>query len=229
MSASNERVAIVAGAGGELGRATAEKLAAAGFIVAGVDRSEEGLKELPDDIWRETADPTDPAAARAVVDRIAAEVGPPEVLVNTIGMFHPGDALTVTQEDLRLMIDVNVGAALWLTQAVARYLRDRGSGSIVHVAARPGLEPTAGMATAAVSKAALVHLTRVLDLELRPLGIRVNAVAPALIVNAKNRAYLTPELLAHATEAGAITDIIAYLVSDAAAPVSGAIVPAYGA
>jgi NAD(P)-dependent dehydrogenase (short-subunit alcohol dehydrogenase family) len=116
MSASNERVAIVAGAGGELGRATAEKLAAAGFIVAGVDRSEEGLKELPDGIWRETADPTDPAAARAVVDRIAAEVGPPEVLVNTIGMFHPGDALTVTQEDLRLMIDVNVGAALWLTQ-----------------------------------------------------------------------------------------------------------------
>jgi NAD(P)-dependent dehydrogenase (short-subunit alcohol dehydrogenase family) len=92
--------------------------------------------------------------------------------VNTIGMFHPGDELTATPEDLRLMIDVNVGAALWLTQAVVPYLRDRGSGSIVHVAARPGLEPTAGMATSAVSKAALVYLTRVLDLELRPLGIR---------------------------------------------------------
>jgi NAD(P)-dependent dehydrogenase (short-subunit alcohol dehydrogenase family) len=229
MSASNERVAIVAGAGGELGHATAEKLAAAGFIVAGVDRSEDGLKELPDSIWRATADPTDPAAARSVVDRIAAEVGPPEVLVNTIGMFHPGDALTVTPEDLRLMIDVNVGAALWLTQAVVPYLRDHGSGSIVHVAARPGLEPTAGMATAAVSKAALVYLIRVLDLELRPLGIRVNAVAPALIVNAKNRPYLPPDLLAHATAAGAIADIIIYLLSDAAAPISGAIVPAYGA
>ena len=57
-------VAIVVGAGGELGRATAEKLAAAGFTVAGVDRSEDGLKELPDGIRRETADPTDPAAAR---------------------------------------------------------------------------------------------------------------------------------------------------------------------
>ena len=175
----SERVAIVVGAGGELGRATTEKLAAAGFTVVGVDRSEEGLKELPDGIRREVADPTDPAAARSVVDRIAAEVGPPEVLVNTIGMYHLGDALAATPEDLRLMIDVNVGAALWLTQAVVPYLRDRGSGSIVHVAARPGLEPTAGMATYAVSKAALVHLTRVLDLELRPLGIRVNAVAPA--------------------------------------------------
>ena len=51
----SERVAIVAGAGGELGRATAEKLAAAGFTVAGVDRNQEGLKELPDGIWREAA------------------------------------------------------------------------------------------------------------------------------------------------------------------------------
>jgi NAD(P)-dependent dehydrogenase (short-subunit alcohol dehydrogenase family) len=121
------------------------------------------------------------------------------------------------------------GAALWLTQAVVPYLRERGSGSIVHVAARPGLEPTAGMATSAVSKAALVHLTRVLDLELRPLGIRVNAVAPQLLDTAKNRPYLTPELLAHAVAPEAVADLIVYLVSDASAPVSGAVVPAYGA
>jgi NAD(P)-dependent dehydrogenase (short-subunit alcohol dehydrogenase family) len=53
----SERVAIVAGAGGELGRATAEKLAAAGFTVAGVDRNQEALKELPDGIRREAAAP----------------------------------------------------------------------------------------------------------------------------------------------------------------------------
>src|SRR5690242_7103298 len=146
-----------------------------------------------------------------------------------IGTYHLGDALATTPEDLRLMIDVNVGPALWLTQAVVPYLRERGSGSIVHVAARPGLEPAAGMVTYAVSKAALVHLTRVLDLELRPLGIRVNAVAPQLIDTAKNRPYLTPELLAHAVTPEAVADIIVYLVSDAAAPVSGAVVPAYGA
>jgi len=197
--------------------------------VAGIDRSEEGLKELPDGIGRTAADPADPAAARSVIDRIAAEAGPPAVLVNTIGTYHLGEALTATPGDLRRMIDVNVGAALWLTQAVVPYLRDRGAGSIVHVAARPGLEPTAGMAAYAVSKAALVYLTRVLDLELRPLGIRVNAVAPQLLDTARNRPYLTPDLLAHATAPGAVADIIVYLVSDAAAPVSGAIVPAYGA
>ena len=71
MNASNERVAIVAGAGGELGGATAARLAAVGFTVVGVDRSEERLKELPDSIRRDAADQTYPAAARSVVDRIA--------------------------------------------------------------------------------------------------------------------------------------------------------------
>src|SRR5260370_17532787 len=125
------RAAFVAGGGGELGRGTAEKLAGAGFTVVGVDRSEEALKEVPDGSRPEAADPTDPAAARSVVDRIAAEVGPPEVLVNTIGTYRLGEALTATPEDLRLMIDVNVGAALWLTQAVAPSLPEPPSRSIL--------------------------------------------------------------------------------------------------
>ena len=132
-----ERVAIVVGAGGELGRATAAALAGSGYAVVGVDRNEQGLKELPDGIRRQPGDATDPAAAKSVVDQIAAEVGPPEVLVNTIGMYHLGDALSATPDDLQLMIDVNVGPALWLTQAVVPYMRERGSGAIVHVTARP--------------------------------------------------------------------------------------------
>jgi NAD(P)-dependent dehydrogenase (short-subunit alcohol dehydrogenase family) len=225
----SERVAILAGAGGELGRATAPKLVAAGFTVVGIDRNEDGLKQLPDGIRYEVGDPTDPSVARSLADRIAVDVGPPEVLVNTIGTYHLGDGLDVTPEDLRLMIDVNAGTALWLTQAVAPYMRERGSGAIVHVAARPGLEPTAGMVSYGVSKAALVHLVRVLDLELRPLGIRVNAVAPQVIDTDKNRPYLPPEVLAHAVSSEAIAEVIIYLLSDAASPISGAVVPAYGA
>ena len=225
----SESVAIVVGAGGELGRATAEILAAAGYLVVGVDRSQQLLKELSDGIRREAGDATDPAAAKGLIDRIADEVGPPEVLVNTIGMFRLGEAVTVTPEDLKVLMDVNLGAALWLSQAVVPYMRQRGKGSIVHVSARPATDPAVGMAAYSLSKAALSHLVRILDLELHPHGIRVNAVAPQLIDTAVNRAAFPAELLAHAVRAEAIANVIAFLAGDLAAPVSGAIVPAYGA
>jgi NAD(P)-dependent dehydrogenase (short-subunit alcohol dehydrogenase family) len=225
----NAHIAIVAGAGGPLGRATAVALAAAGLTVVGVDRNERGLDELPDGIRREVADATDPAAAARLIDRIADQVGPPDVLVNTIGAFGLGDAVTATPETLRLMIDVNLGPALWLSQAVAPHMQRQGSGAIVHVASRPGIEPVGGMAAYSVSKAALVHLTRILDIELRPHGIRVNAVAPQLLDTPANRTIFPAETMAHATAPEAIAAVIAFLVSDAAAPVSGAILPAYGA
>ena len=116
-----------------------------------------------------------------------------------------------------------------MTKAVAPHMKQQGSGAIVHVAARPGIEPSAGMAAYSASKAALVHLTRILDVELRPHGIRVNAVAPQLLDTTVNRATFPEEVMAHAVVPEAIAGVIAFLVSDAAAPVSGAILPAYGA
>jgi NAD(P)-dependent dehydrogenase (short-subunit alcohol dehydrogenase family) len=223
------KVAIVAGAGGGLGHATAATLAASGLTVVVVDRNEHALRELPDGFRPEVADTTDPAAAKSLIDRIAGEVGPPDVLVNTIGAFRLGDALSTTPDTLRLMIDVNLGPALWLSQAVAPYMQQQGSGAIVHVAARQGIEPAGGMAAYSTSKAALVHLTRILDIELRPHGIRVNAVAPQLLDTSANRATFPEEVMAHAVAPEAIAGVIAFLVSDAAAPVSGAILPAYGA
>jgi NAD(P)-dependent dehydrogenase (short-subunit alcohol dehydrogenase family) len=222
------RVAIVAGAGSGLGQATALALHQAGLTVVAVDRSEAGLKELPDGIHREVADATDPAVPGPLVDHVVAEIGPPAVLVNTIGAYELGDALTVTPQTLRQMMDVNLGAALWLTQAVVPYMRQQGSGVIVHVAARPGVEPTAGAAAYGVSKAALVHLTRTLDVELRPHGIRVNAVVPQVIATAKNKAIFPPEMLVGAVEPESIADVIAFLVSDAASSVSGDLIPTYG-
>jgi NAD(P)-dependent dehydrogenase (short-subunit alcohol dehydrogenase family) len=228
-SLPTSRVAIVVGAAGELGRATAVTLADRGMTVVAVDRNEPGLEGLPDGIAREVIDATDPDAPAPMVERIVRDVGPPDALVNTIGAFQTGDALTTTPGLLHQMIDVNLGPALWLSQAVAPHMQKSGSGAIVHIAARPGIEPSAGMAAYSASKAALVHLIRILDLELRPLGIRVNSVAPQLLDTATAQATFPKEVLAHAVAPEAIAEVVAFLVSEAAGPVSGAILPAYGA
>jgi len=220
-------VAVVAGAGGALGHATAAALGSEGFTVVALDRSERAMSDLSS-ARTVVADPADPAVVTEAINRIAAEVGPPGALVNVVGAFRTGDAVDTTPETLRLMLDVNLGPALWLSQAVAPHMRQQGSGAVVHVTARPGLEPGSGMAAYGVSKAALAYLTRTLDLELRPRGIRVNAVAPQLIDTPSNRATLPAEVIGHAVTPEAVAGVIAFLVSDTAAPVSGAILPVYG-
>jgi 3-oxoacyl-[acyl-carrier protein] reductase len=125
--------------GGGLGQAVARALHAAGHTVVAADRSDAGPTPLPAGIHREIADATDPAVPKPLIDRIARQIGPPDILVNTIGAHELGDSLSVTPATLRRLMDINVGAALWLTQAVVPHMRDKGSGVIVHIGARPGL------------------------------------------------------------------------------------------
>jgi NAD(P)-dependent dehydrogenase (short-subunit alcohol dehydrogenase family) len=222
------RVAIVAGAAGPLGQAVVLSLLGKGYTVAGVDRDKAKLGALPAEVHREVADVTEPAVSVPLVDRIVDILGPPDALVNALGAFFPGGALVTTPEQLQTMLDVNLGAALWLSQAVVPHMIRRGSGTILHVSARPGLDPASGMAAYAASKAALIQLTRSLDLELHPMGIRVNSIAPQLIRTERNRSELPKEELNLAVAPEALAEIIAFLVSDVAAPISGAILPTYG-
>jgi NAD(P)-dependent dehydrogenase (short-subunit alcohol dehydrogenase family) len=221
-------IVFVVGAGGELGRSTSAKLARDGYTVVGIDRAKDALDRLPDGVRREVADATVPSDVSPLIDRLVRDVGTPDALINTIGTFTLGDAASTTPTQLQAMMDVNLGPAVWLSQAVAPHMQRKGSGAIVHVSARPGLEPTAGMAAYGASKAALVQLVRILDLELRPAGIRVNSVAPEVLGTPTNRATFPEDLLAFAVPPDAIAEIIGFLISDVAAPISGVVLPAYG-
>src|SRR4051812_10698109 len=99
------RIAIVAGAGGGLGQATARLLHSTGLTVIAVDRSPDKLAGLPAGIHREVADATDPAATGPLLERIVADVGVPDILVNVIGMHALGDFRTVTPDGLRALMD----------------------------------------------------------------------------------------------------------------------------
>ncbi|MEU5413857.1 MULTISPECIES: SDR family NAD(P)-dependent oxidoreductase [Streptomyces] len=222
------RIAVVAGAGGGLGRAVVSALRTANLRVVAIDHNEEALRVLGPEVHQIAADLSTPEGAKSALARVEAEVGAPSVLVNTIGVYTFGGVMTITPELLRQQVDLNVGAAIWLTQAVVPHMQQLGEGVIVHTAAEAGVEPTDGLTAYSVSKAATAHLTRVLDVELRPLGIRVNAVLPRLIATEANKAVLPPELLATASTPEAVAGAIALLVSEEAAAVHGALVPVNG-
>jgi short-subunit dehydrogenase len=162
----------------ELGRPVVTNLSGGGYSVVAADRDEGKLEGLLDEVHREVADPTDPSVAAPLIDRIVRDEGPPHILVDTLGAFIPGEALATAPNQLRTMLDVNLGAALWLTQAVVPDMVQRVSGAILHVSARPALDPTPGMAAYSASKAPLTQFTRTLDEVLRPLGIRVKVRRP---------------------------------------------------
>jgi NAD(P)-dependent dehydrogenase (short-subunit alcohol dehydrogenase family) len=195
-------VALVCGGAGALGRAIADALRVRGDDVVVADR---------DDV-----DLTDPAAVEAFWD--ALEVMPRWV-VNAAGGFRPGTVADSEPADLRFLTELNLETTWWSCRAAARRLP---SGSaIVNVAARAGLTGGQGSAAYAVTKAAVIRLTQVLALELAERGVRVNAVVPALIDTPANRAHG----VTGGTPPAEIATAVAFLVSDAAHAVSGAIVP----
>jgi NAD(P)-dependent dehydrogenase (short-subunit alcohol dehydrogenase family) len=195
-------VALVCGGAGALGRAIADELRARGDEVVVADR--------------EDVDLTDPAAVEAFWDNLAST---PRWVVNAAGGFRPGTVAESEAADFRFLTALNLETAWWSCRAAARRLPT--GGCIVNVAARSGLSGGQGSAAYAVTKAAVIRLTQVLALELADRGVRVNAVVPALIDTPANRAHG----ITGGTPPADIAAAVAFLLSDAAGAVSGAIVP----
>jgi len=195
-------VALVCGGAGALGSAIVEALRARGDEVVVADRN--------------TVDLTDAEAVEAFWERLADR---PRWVVNAAGGFRPGTVAETEPDDVRFLTELNFDTAWWSCRAAARRLPD--GGGIVNVAARAGLTGGNGSAAYAVTKAAVVRLTQVLALELAERRIRVNAVVPALIDTPANRAHG----ITGGTPPAEIARTVAFLLSDDARAVNGAVVP----
>lgn len=221
-------VAVVTGASGALGAAVVSALCDRGDHVIAVDRSYDVLETVDSRGHRQAADLADPAGVDDVFARVLAQHPQIDAVVHTVGMFRGGGIVDSEPDDFRTVMDVNLGTAWWVSRAAAKLMRAAGGGAIVHIGARNGVVPLAGAAAYGVSKAAVVHLIRVLDAELRADGVRVNAVLPGLIDTPANRAALSPEVMSRAVSPAAIAKVVAFLTGPDATPVTGAIVPVYG-
>jgi NAD(P)-dependent dehydrogenase (short-subunit alcohol dehydrogenase family) len=182
----SERVAIVTGASRGIGFAIAQRLVAAGAKVCITGRNSSALdtavKDLggPDVAIGVAGKGDDPDHRAAAVDTVLGAFGPVTALINNIGINPAyGPLRTLDLAAARKMLDVNVlGTLGWVQEALRGGLN--GGGAIVNIASVSGVRPAPGIAFYGVTKAALIHLTEELAVELAP-DVRVNAVAPAVI------------------------------------------------
>jgi NAD(P)-dependent dehydrogenase (short-subunit alcohol dehydrogenase family) len=214
-------VALICGAGGALGTALVDAFAARGDEVVGVDRVG-GPAESRCVRW-EAADLTSPDDVEALWERLPVT---PRWVVNAVGGFRAGGVGATEPDEYRFTFDLNLGTAWWSCRAAARRLES--GAAIVNISSRAALVGSANAAAYAVSKAAVLRLTEALAEELAPKRVRVNAVLPSLIDTPQNRATMSPERLEDAVPPAQIAALVAFLCSDAAAAVTGALVPAYG-
>jgi 3-oxoacyl-[acyl-carrier protein] reductase len=126
-------------------------------------------------------DVSDSAEAQALVERVEAELGEVDVLVNNAGVTRDTLIARMTDEDWEVVLDTNLRGAFNTCRAVARKMLRRRSGAIVNLTSVVGLHGNPGQANYAASKAGIIGLTKALARELGSRGVRVNAVAPGYI------------------------------------------------
>jgi 3-oxoacyl-[acyl-carrier protein] reductase len=237
------KVALVTGAGSPIGigRAVAKALAAQGAIVAANDLEGDDLDEtvarLVEGGAKASAHPAD-VADRSAVARMAAEVeeryGAIDVLVNNAGIAKKAPFVTMSEDELRRTLDVNLGGNFNCAQAVARGMIERRSGRIVNISSlMGGAWGWDEHVHYNASKAAIEGLTRGLAMELGPYGVTVNAIAPGFIWTAQSTSRehsLGPEGLELAADyvplrrigtPEEIADVVLFFASDAARYVTG--------
>ena len=221
--------AVVTGAAGALGGAVVDELLARGTAVVAMDRSSGRLTALGtrEGVHVVAVDLAQRAAVQAAFAEVDALAVTPTTLVAVAGAFAPGDLSTVDEDGFEAMWRTNVASALWSAQGAAPLLARAGGGAIVTVGSKVTVTGIGSVAYT-ISKAAVVRLTTLLADELRPQGIRVNAVQPSTIDTPANRTWMPPELAAKAVAPAAIAKVIAFLSSADSAPISGAVIPVFG-
>lgn len=184
-----DQVAVVTGASRGIGRSIALGLAAAGAHVACLATREENAAEVAAEIQRRGRRALavgcrveDAGQVAAAVERVEAELGPIDLLVNNAGVSLPQPLLKMTEENWDLHMNVNVKSVFLCTQAVVRRMQAAGRpGNIVNIGSILGQNAVPATLGYCTSKAAVDHMTRVLAIECAKWGIRVNCVAPGYI------------------------------------------------
>lgn len=237
---------LVTGASRGIGRAIALQLAADGWSVAihgskigaELEKTRDLLGSAASGIY--AADLAHPASADAVIDR-ALDSGPLHALVNNAGVYHPLNFLDSSDSEfdtnLQRTMAINFESPIRLIRRMAKYFEGQGGGKILNVASRVGFRGEAGASVYSASKAALINITRALAVELAPKNIGLFGIAPGWVDTAMVRDGMEDRLpailetipLGRMASPEDCANVASFLLSDAAAYLSGQVIDINGA
>jgi NAD(P)-dependent dehydrogenase (short-subunit alcohol dehydrogenase family) len=233
-----DKVAIVTGATGALGRVVTRRLVQNGAKIVALYRKEKALDELREFLGDQGSsvtgvlgDATDPQSVQGLVQKAIDEHGRIDILLNIVGAYSGGKIIADTDEKTwDQMMNVNLKSAFLCSKAVLPRMMEQKYGKIVNVSARTAVQrgSRARSGAYAVSKAGVVTLTEALAEETKDQGIQVNCIMPSTIDTEANRKMLPKADFTKWVDPEEIAEVIMFLVSDASKPTSGASIPVYG-
>jgi len=232
------KVAAVTGGAGGLGRATVERFVEEGarVVIADVD-AEAGdslARALGDAAAFKPTDVADPEQVQSLVDFAVDRFGGLDVMFNNAGVASPMVRFLHDDfADFDLVMRVNVLGVMVGTQRAARYMKDHGGGSIINCASIAGVMGGSGLAPYRASKAAVIHVSRSMAVDLAPYGIRVNCIAPGNIQTAMTSYDMDAvtrftQPLPRRGQSRDVANAVVYLASDRSAQVTGVLLPIDG-
>jgi NAD(P)-dependent dehydrogenase (short-subunit alcohol dehydrogenase family) len=206
----DQRIVMVTGAAGNLGRAVATAFEELGATLVRLDVKEVDLRDARN--------------VQEVVERHERI----HVLCNIAGGFRMGAIHETTDADWDFLFDLNAKSVLHMSRAVVPIMLRAGGGKIVNVGAYAALKGAAGMGAYAASKSAVIRITETMAAELREKNINVNCVLPTIIDTPENRAAMPKADPARWVAPADLANVIVFLASDEARAIHGAAIPVTG-
>jgi NAD(P)-dependent dehydrogenase (short-subunit alcohol dehydrogenase family) len=236
----SDRVVLITGASGALGRAVSGKIAAAGARVALTGRKREPLDELASGLVREFGLSGDRAMVqasdlgksdevRALVEAVAGRWGGVDALVNLAGGWRGGKTLAeLSDEEWDSALEMNLRSAFLVNRAVLPFMVKKGWGRIVNISSRAAESPGPKQAAYNVAKAGVIALTGSIAAEYRKNGIAANVILPSIIDTPSNRSQMPDADASRWVHPQELASLIVYLLSDEGGSLNGAAIPVYG-
>ena len=245
MSEASQRVAVVTGGARGIGAGTARRLAADGLAVGVLDLKEGDCGTTVDAITAAGgralavgADVSDADQVQAAVDKVAAELGPPAVLINNAGVIRDNMLYKMTVDDWDTVLGIHLRGSFLMSKACQKHMVDQRFGRIVNLSSSSALG-NRGQANYSAAKAGLQGFTKTLAIELGQFGITANAVAPGFIATDMTAATAArvgmsfedfQQAVAEQTpvrrvgQPADVANVISFLVSEGADFVSGQVI-----